>query len=208
VTVLLRVVPSASPVSKALLCAALWLCSASVHAQDAQNNGQTDPPPAAKPAAVAKSPANAPLTAASGAVKTANKPAVKATPVATFVMSQAAPAPVQASGLPHTRMQRCLAELADVTGDARKQNLRECLSRRVEGERILGRDCERQVREVPSAGGLDKHHLHRQCLDNALQASYVTMPKRVVQPATIEVLEVANRPTTEQALDSLANRSR
>jgi hypothetical protein len=78
-----------------------------------------------------------------------------------------------------TRMQMCEAELASVTGDARKKTMGECLRRRLEGEKIVERDCKRQVREVAvELSGNSKQDMQRQCVRTALQASFTELPRR------------------------------
>ncbi len=76
-------------------------------------------------------------------------------------------------------MQMCEAELASVTGEARKKQITDCLRRRLEGEKIVERDCKRQMREVAvDLAGASKLELQRQCVSRALQVSYSELPRR------------------------------
>jgi hypothetical protein len=78
-------------------------------------------------------------------------------------------------------MQLCEAELAAVNGDTRKKVIGECLRRRLEGEKIVERDCKRQAREVVvELSANTKQDMHRQCMRSALQVSYTELPRRPV----------------------------
>lgn len=97
---------------------------ASVAATPSARAGTSAPAAAAKPAAKTT------VGAAAGSA-----PGVAAAP--------AAPAPeVDANGL--TRMQVCQMEVQGRKGD-RRAALRACLSRRLKGEKLAGRDCQKQA---------------------------------------------------------------
>jgi hypothetical protein len=76
-------------------------------------------------------------------------------------------------------MQMCEAELASLSGEARKKVIGECLRRRLEGEKIVERNCKRQVRDVEvELAAASRQDLHRQCMRTALQVSYTELPRR------------------------------
>jgi hypothetical protein len=77
-----------------------------------------------------------------------------------------------------TRMQMCSTELGAAAGDARKKLLGDCLRRRLEGEKIVERNCKRQVREMTVDAGSTKEELHKQCVHRALQVGYAELPRR------------------------------
>jgi hypothetical protein len=83
----------------------------------------------------------------------------------------------QASLLP-TRMQMCATELASVSGDERKTQLRTCLQRRAEAEPLVERECSQHVSSVPMNSQNDKLQLRKQCLSRALEVSYLELPRR------------------------------
>ncbi len=90
----------------------------------------------AQPARVGASAAPAARPAPNAALKPAPKTPAAAT-------APAAPAPeVEANGL--TRMQVCQLEVQGRKGD-RRAALRACLSRRLKGEKLAGRDCQKQA---------------------------------------------------------------
>ena len=79
-----------------------------------------------------------------------------------------------------SKMQRCQAELASVEGNTRKLQLRECLVARTEGERLITRDCAKQLRELPPDPAVDKAVTQKKCIANGLNMGYAQLPKRAV----------------------------
>jgi psiF repeat len=77
-----------------------------------------------------------------------------------------------------TRMQMCSTELDATSGDERKKLLSDCLRRRLEGEKIVERDCKRQVRDTAGDAGTTKEALQKQCVSRALQVGYTELPRR------------------------------
>lgn len=91
----------------------------------------------------------------------------------------AAIAPAAAQSSP-SKMQRCQAELAGVQGNDRKLQLRQCLVSRTEGERLITRDCAKQLRELPPDPAVDKALMQKKCVANALNVGYAQLPKRAM----------------------------
>jgi hypothetical protein len=77
-----------------------------------------------------------------------------------------------------TRMQRCQAELADVTGSARTLKLRKCLIDRTEGERLLTRECSQKYRALPAGQKVDKVSFQKQCVATGLKVGHEALPRR------------------------------
>jgi hypothetical protein len=98
-----------------------------------------------------------------------------ATVVALSTAWQANPAAAQSSP---SKMQRCQTELAGVQGNERKLQLRQCLVSRTEGERLITRDCAKQLRELPVDPAVDKAVLQKKCVVNALNVAHDQLPKR------------------------------
>jgi hypothetical protein len=94
-----------------------------------------------------------------------------------WLATAAAPAAAQSSP---SKMQRCQAELAGVQGNERKLQLRQCLVARTEGERLITRDCAKQLRELPPEPAVDKALMQKKCVANALNVGYAQLPKRTV----------------------------
>lgn len=96
-----------------------------------------------------------------------------------------------------TRMQFCQLELQGVEGEARRQQLRECLLRRTDAERLVLRDCRQRVREarLPAA---DRVRWQRDCEWRALAVHSSELPQ---PPAPVQ--EPAP-PTETAASEALA----
>jgi hypothetical protein len=113
---------------------------------------------------------------------------VWAQPAAPAAASSSAPQVAQAAApevnTPRspTRMQRCQAEVVSLQGSARKKTLSECLFRRVDAERIIARDCRRQVNNAALGPG-EGPAMQKQCMETALQVNYAELPKRAPRPA-------------------------
>lgn len=100
------------------------------------------------------------------------------------VAPPAAARPAQPSLAP-TRLQRCQAEVASLQGPARKRGLSECLVNRIEGERIVARNCTRQFRDMPAGGTtLDKATFHKQCVEASLAAGHDKVARRPAAPSS------------------------
>ncbi|MFT4193246.1 hypothetical protein, partial [Ottowia sp.] len=88
---------------------------------------------------------------------------------------QPAGAPLVQAGEPlPTRFVLCQREIAGQAGE-RQPLLRACLARRLEGERIVERNCRRQAASV--AGGAARHQAQRDCLRQALAVPSGELPK-------------------------------
>lgn len=82
-----------------------------------------------------------------------------------------------------TRMQRCTADLAGITGEAtRKSKLSECLNRRLDAERIVERECRKQVASVPTENQAERIQLQQDCVSRSLQKHYAELPRRPAAP--------------------------
>lgn len=94
-----------------------------------------------------------------------------------------------------TRMQFCQLELQGVEGEARRQQLRECLLRRIDAERLVLRDCRQRVREarVPAA---DRVRWQRDCEWRALAVHSSELPQ---PPAPVAVAVPEPAPPAEAA---------
>jgi hypothetical protein len=71
-----------------------------------------------------------------------------------------------------------------VQGNDRKLQLRQCLVARTEGERLITRDCAKQLRELPVDPAVDKAALQKKCVSTALNVGYAQLPKRAVTAST------------------------
>lgn len=91
----------------------------------------------------------------------------------------AASALVQADELLPTRMVLCQREMAGTSGD-RKAQLRTCLARRLEGERLVERHCRRQVESV--RGASERLAAQRACERQALAVPSSELPRRPPPP--------------------------
>ena len=81
-----------------------------------------------------------------------------------------------------SRMQRCNADLALVTGDARKAQLSDCLRRRLDAERLVERECRSHIGSVPISKPAEKSKLQQECVARGLQVNYADLPRRPVAP--------------------------
>ena len=95
--------------------------------------------------------------------------------VAAQVAPLPAPALVQAGELLPTRMVLCQRELAAADTD-RQARLRHCLARRLEGERVVERQCKRQAERVRP--GPERLAAQRACERQALAVPFSELPQR------------------------------
>jgi hypothetical protein len=93
-----------------------------------------------------------------------------------------------------SKMQRCQAELASVQGNTRTLQLRECLVARTEGERLITRDCAKQLRELPPDPAVDKAVMQKKCVASALNVGYAQLPKRAVETSADTAKPAAAEP--------------
>lgn len=93
----------------------------------------------------------------------------------------AAPAPalVQPGEALPTRFGMCQREVRHLQGD-RRQLMRRCLARRLEGERIVERDCRRQAGQA--GAGAARQQAQRECVRQALAMRSDELPKRPPPP--------------------------
>ena len=94
---------------------------------------------------------------------------------ATSAGAPAAPPLVLADELPPTRMVLCQREAAGVERD-RNGTLRTCLARRLEGERIVERNCKHQA--VGVSGANARVQAQRDCERLALSVPSSELPRR------------------------------
>ncbi|HPK30969.1 MAG: hypothetical protein KDF67_03690 [Ottowia sp.] len=94
-------------------------------------------------------------------------------------LAGAAGAQTMEEGAAPTRLMHCQREVAGAKGD-RAQLLRACLNRRLEGERIVARDCQREAGAV--AGALARHRAQQACERRALAVPSQELPKRPPPP--------------------------
>lgn len=96
-----------------------------------------------------------------------------------WAAAQGAAAPVlplvRADELLPTRMVLCQRELGSADRD-RKAQLRTCLARRLEGERLVERQCKRQTLDV--RGASERLAAQRACERQALAVPSSELPKR------------------------------
>ena len=94
-----------------------------------------------------------------------------------WAMAQGAPSPalVYADEVLPTRMVLCQRELGGIDAD-RKARIRSCLARRLEGERIVERNCKRQAERVRA--GPDRLAEQRTCERQALAVPFSDLPRR------------------------------
>ncbi len=118
------------------------------------------------------------------------------------VWAQHAPQAAAGGGYAPTRMEYCQRDLGGLQGDARKRALSECLVRRLEGERLVARECRRQVREVPAAAN-QQWQLQRECEHRALSAPTTELPQRP-PAAPREVADATFKPVEATAPSALA----
>lgn len=105
------------------------------------------------------------------------------------------------TGLPPTRMQICQKEVQSAPGEQqRKSQLRECLSRRAEGERAIAADCQRQLRLGPRRSAAQERQL-RDCEARALAVPSSQLPRRAPPPTE-------TRPLSAPAAPAAAPRAR
>lgn len=113
------------------------------------------------------------------------------------VWAQHAPQAAAGGGYAPTRMEYCQRDLGGLQGDARKRALSECLVRRLEGERLVARECRRQVREVPAAAN-QQWQLQRECETRALSVPTPELPQRPAA-ASREVADATFKPVDAAA---------
>lgn len=94
-------------------------------------------------------------------------------------LAGAAGAQTMEEGAAPTRLMHCQREVAGAKGD-RAQLLRACLNRRLGGERIVARDCQREAGAV--AGALARHRAQQACERRALAVPSQELPKRPPPP--------------------------
>ncbi|MEO8250133.1 MAG: hypothetical protein ABI589_12260 [Burkholderiales bacterium] len=98
-----------------------------------------------------------------------------------LVVGSAAAAAAAPPGHPPTRMQVCQNEVQGADGERRKSQLRECLSRRAEGEQAVAADCQRQLRLGPRRSAAQERQL-RDCEARALAVPSSQLPRRPPPP--------------------------
>lgn len=91
----------------------------------------------------------------------------------------AAPTLVYPDELLPTRMVLCQREVGAVERD-RRSKLRTCLARRLEGERIIERNCKRQAGSV--SGVAPRNEAQRDCERQALAVPSTELPRRPPPP--------------------------
>jgi hypothetical protein len=101
-----------------------------------------------------------------------------------------------------TRMQHCQMEIEALQGSERQRTLRECLVQRTEGERIVTRNCTRQMRDLPAGTHVDKPALHKKCVETALQVRRAELPGYKAPAASATVAKPSVSMTTVQATAS------
>lgn len=84
-------------------------------------------------------------------------------------------------GHPPTRMQICQKEVEPAEGEQRKSRLRDCLSRRAEGEQAIAADCQHQLRLGPRRSAAQERQL-RDCEARALAVPSSQLPRRPPPP--------------------------
>lgn len=107
-------------------------------------------------------------------------------------------APLAGGGYAPTRMEYCQRDLGGLQGDERKRALRECLMRRLEGERLVARECRRQVRDVPAAAN-QQWQLQRECENRALSVPTAELPQRPPAAPPREVAGAEFKPAESAA---------
>lgn len=91
-----------------------------------------------------------------------------------------------------TRMQFCQAELQGVEGEERRRQLRECLLRRADAERLVVRDCRQRVREARVAPA-DRFRFQRDCEYRAfaVHSSELPQPPLAAAPEPVAAVGMA-----------------
>lgn len=81
-----------------------------------------------------------------------------------------------------TRLTLCQREIRGMKG-AREPLMRRCLSRRLEGERIIERNCRRRVARI--GGAVAQQQAQRECVQQALMVRSDELPKRPPPPPPV-----------------------
>ncbi len=108
-----------------------------------------------------------------------------------------APALVQPGEALPTRFGMCQREVRHMQGD-RKQLMRRCLTRRLEGERIVERDCRRQAGQAGAA----RQQAQRDCVRQALAMRSDELPKRPPPPPVAPAAAVDQVTSTVKSASS------
>jgi hypothetical protein len=98
-----------------------------------------------------------------------------------------------------TRMQHCQVEIETLQGAERQRTLRECLVQRTESERIVTRNCTRQMRDLPAGTDVDKTALHKKCVETALHVRRTELPGYKAPAASVQAAKPSISMTTAQA---------
>ena len=97
-----------------------------------------------------------------------------------------------------TRFALCSKEVAGLEDASRQTEMRQCLSRRYQAERILRKDCKQAVgtlRPAPKNGD-ERFKAERQCYIDHLSASYKDLPERHIVPTVARVQPKVKREET------------
>lgn len=117
--------------------------------------------------------------------------------------SWAAAQPALYEGALPTRMQFCQLELQGVEGEERRQLLRECLLRRADAERLVVRDCRRQLREARVAAD-ERFRRQRDCEYRALAVPWSELPQPTLAVAAPQALPASDAVATDLPAPTIA----